>query len=555
MSARFKRRRSPQQTMITLPLFGLALAVFVMAGQPALAQAPLRKASSVVVTPTQISLAPNALQWFSAVVLDSRGRPVSGRVSVQWRVSSTAGQIVQATDTAALVRASAQPGAYANAVTAIAEESVAGAASINIAAVQSTRIVIAPAVDSAPVGDARLFTASAADGQPLSSVAWQVAPALGVIQSSGPLTALVQMGGQPGFFQNAITATTGNATPGTASVVLAAGPPARIVVSPASATLAINSTQTFTAAVFDRFGNPLNLGVTWLAQNSVATIESFTANSAVVRAGTRAGVFAEGVRAVQSDASSAMALTIPAGPPAVLVLSPSPQAIKTDGQDSSVIMAQVLDAYGNVAGEGAQVNLSVEACAGACTLTPQAGAADAQGRFAATLRSTFTSPTQTLGSQIKVNGTMQAGAASASASTTVTGTFTPAKVFIGVMARAYPINNHTSCTALRISPPATVIQPPSQAFNLYRFTAASASYTVRLSNYPSTGQLLLYRITSDRCSTNGTISVIFVSSLPIAAGNTQVTLGNLLAGGAEYLLAVQTTGATSSAPYRLDISP
>ncbi len=558
MTANHKRQRKPKRTMFTLPLLGITLAMMASSGQPAMASTPLKKVASVIVLPAEVALAPNALQWFNVLAFDDKGKPVSGKVDVQWRVSSPAGQIVQTTDTAVLVRTGTQSGNYTNAVTATVERTT-GYASINIAETNSTKIVLTPAVDTAAVGDARLFTASAVDEQnnpvPLASVTWQVAPAAGVIQSSGPLTALVQMGGQPGFFQNVITASAAGTTPGMASVVLSAGPPASVIISPASATLAISATQTFTAAVFDRFGNPLNLGVTWLAKGGVATVESFTGNSAILRAGTQAGVFADGLRAVQSGASGEVALTILAGSPAGLVLSASPQAIKTDGQDSSAITAQVVDAYGNATGAGAQINLSVNACTGTCTLLPADGAADAQGRFAATLRSINTSSSQALTSQIEVGGTMQAGANTANASITVGGSFTPAKTFLALLSHSYPLNNHTSCTALRISPPATVIQPPNQVFNLYRFTANINANVVTLSNYASAGQLLLYRINSDQCSTNGTISVTFVRNWPIAAGNTQVTLNGLLVGGAEYLLAVQTTGALSNAPYRLDITP
>jgi hypothetical protein len=560
MIANHKRQPGLKRTMLTLSLLGITVAMFASSGQPAMASAPHKKIAGVIVLPAQASLAINTLQWFDVLMFDDKGKPVNGRVDVQWRVSSPAGQIVQTTNTAALVRTGTQPGNYTNAVAVTVERTTTAYASINIAAASSNAtIVVAPAVDTATVGELRLFTASAVDNQnnptSISSVTWQVAPSAGQIQSSGPLTALVQMGGQPGFFQNVITASAAGATPGFASVVLNAGPPASVIVSPSSAMLAINATQTFTATVFDRFGNPLNLGVTWLAKDGVATIEAFTGTSAVVRAGTKAGVFADGVRAVQSSANGVVNLTILAGPPAGLVLSASPQAIKTDGQDSSAITAQVVDAYGNATGAGAQINLSVDACAGACTLLPAAGIADAQGRFAATLRNTNSSPTQTLTSQIKVAGVMQAGATTANASVTVAGSFTPVKSFLAQLSRAFPINNHTSCTALRFSPPATVIQPPNQPFNLYRFAASNASYKISLSNYASTGQLLLYRINNDQCSTSGTISVIFVRSSLIAAGNTLVTLDNLLVGGAEYLLAVQTTGAPSNVPYRLDITP
>ena len=302
------------------------------------------------------------------------------------------------------------------ALTSLAQPDAAPAR-INAAPSDPITITITPAVDTATVGDVRLFTAAATDAlgnpAPVAGVTWQVSPTLGSLQSSGPFTAQVQMGNQPALYTNAIVASANDATPGTASVFLDAGPPASVVVSPASATLAINATQAFTAAVFDRFGNLLNLPVTWVPLDGATTLDSATGNTAVLRAGAKAGTFAEGLRAVQSGAETGVTITIPAGPPAGLTLSASPSAIRSDGQDSSVIPAQVVDAHGNETGAGAQINLSVDSCAGVCSLLPGSGVADAQGRFAATLRNTNTSPTQTLNVQIKVSGTMQAGAATA----------------------------------------------------------------------------------------------------------------------------------------------
>lgn len=425
-----------------------------------------------------------------------------------------------------------------------------------VASVNAPAVVITPGLSTATVGDTRLFTATLTGSPtPVGGVAWQVSPALGALQSTGPFTALVQMGSTPGFYTDAITATATGASPGTASVDLNAGPPSHVVISPASATLAISATQTFTATVFDRFGNLLNLGVTWLAKAGVTEIETFTSNSAVLRAGVKAGVFADGLRAVQSGAEAAATITIPAGPPGDLTLSASPSAIKTDGRDSSVITVQVMDVFGNSTGAGTPINLSVESCAGVCTLLPSAGIADAQGRFTATLRSTNTSPTQSLVSQITVKGALQAGAATVTATTTVAGSFAPAKSFLALISREHPVNNHTACTALRVTPPATVMQPPNQPFNIYRFTATSASYAVTLSDYNSAGYLLLYRIKEDQCATDKTISVSFVSSSPVASGNSQIGLGSAFAPGTDYLLAVQTTGAPSDAPYRIEIHP
>lgn len=556
MTANRKRRHPSKPIMLTLSLIGISLAMMTASSQPVVASATPKKAASVLVLPAQITLAPGEQASFMALALDENGKPATGRTSYTWRVAARAGRIVNASGNAALVRAGTASGSHPNVISVSTDDDITGYASIDIASTDALQIVITPSLSTATVGDARVFTAAITGGpSPITTVAWQVSPALGTLQSTGPFTALVQMGSMPAFYLNAITATATGATPGTASVDLNAGPPATVIVSPVSATIAINATQTFTAAVFDRFGNPLNLGVTWLAKDGVTKIASVTSNRVVLQAGTQAGVFADGLRAVQSGVEAVAAITIPADPPANLTLSASPSVIKTDGQDNSTITAQVMDAFGNATGAGTQIALSVESCAGACDLAPGAGVADAQGRFAATLRSTNTSPTQALASQITVRGELRGSGNNASAMTNVAGQFTPAKSFLALLMRDFPVNNHTSCTALRVLPPATVNQPPNQPFNLYRFTATSASYTVAMSNYSSAGQLLLYRINADRCAAGGTASVTFLKSNPLAGGNTVTVFDNLFVAGTEYLLAVQTTGALSETPYRIEIRP
>jgi hypothetical protein len=68
--------------------------------------------------------------------------------------------------------------------------------------------------------------------------------------------------------------------------------------------------------------------------------------------------------------------------------------------------------------------------------------------------------------------------------------------------------------------------------------------------------LLLFRIVVDNCANNGTMTVAFIGPIvPITAPSTQFAFTSAFAPGAEYLLAVNTTGAGSNQPYTLSIQP
>jgi hypothetical protein len=144
------------------------------------------------------------------------------------------------------------------------------------------------------------------------------------------------------------------------------------------------------------------------------------------------------------------------------------------------------------------------------------------------------------------NGTLQR-------SVTVVGVFSPFKRFAPLVSNGLP-DNHTACTAWVLTPPASVSQPPNNPFNIYRITARRSSYNLSLVNFTTQGQVLLYRVTNDRCRTNNTMSVSFVGAIPITGASLQTTLTNLISGN-DYLIAVNITGAASNRPYTLTIQP
>ncbi len=510
---------------------------------------------TVEISPTNASIPAGQLRLFTATVLND-GIPLPlGLVPVTWAIAPTSGQVIASSPYTALVRTEGLIGLRSNAITAtvITSPSVVGFASFTITPGAVATITVSPSVDTLTVGGQRQFTASATDAfgnaVPNLNVTWAVSPTAGTVGTTTPNTMIFLAGTTPGFYNNAIEARIGSVA-GRASVLLQAGPPASVVVTPSVATVAINATQGFQAAVYDQFGNPLNLGVTWLVQGG--TLDSSQPNAAVYRAGTVAGVYPTGLIAANGKVQRAVPITIPTGPVAGVRLEAKPDTITTNGQDSSTILATVTDAFGNATGAGTQVVFSVDQCAGSCDLSPLSGVADANGTVAATLRSTNTSATQTLVSTIKVSAELRPNPSSTAGSVNVTGRFVPYKNFASVLPNA-PINNHTSCTAQTLTPPQSAAQPSDQSFNIYRFTAQAAAHTVAIQNYASTGQILFYRILSDRCATNNTLTLAFVGSYAITSATQYQKVLNGLAVGSQYLLAVNTTSRLSGQLYTITL--
>lgn len=136
------------------------------------------------------------------------------------------------------------------------------------------------------------------------------------------------------------------------------------------------------------------------------------------------------------------------------------------------------------------------------------------------------------------------------------GPFTPIRLYAPVTLRDTPldIDNHTACTALSLNPPATVVQAASDPFNIYRFVATTGAFTINLSNYVTSGQLLLYRVVEDTCATAGTLSVAFVESSIITGSSFGVRFSTFEP-GQTYLLAVNTLGSLTDQFYSITVQP
>lgn len=116
-------------------------------------------------------------------------------------------------------------------------------------------------------------------------------------------------------------------------------------------------------------------------------------------------------------------------------------------------------------------------------------------------------------------------------------------------------NNHTVCTAYRVSPPVTLSQPPDNLYNIYRLTATATTYAAILENYSSTGSILIWELEEDSCVTSSTVKLKFVGGVEIVRPKTgyEVTFYGFFEPNKEYVLAVYTRGALSSQPYTLTL--
>jgi hypothetical protein len=514
--------------------------------------------ASVFIEPANATIAAGLTRLYTATVLNSSGGTISPpQGAVAWTVVTGRGSIVSSGPVTALVRVTTTAGSYPNAVIATASNGVFGTASFLVTPGPISVINVAPALATLTVGDGQAFTATGTDiyGNSISdfTVTWSANPSAGAITPTGPRSASFTAGSTPGAYPQAITATSGAAN-GFANVSLEVGSPSRVIVTPDQATLAIGSLQPFSANVVDRFGNSVpGPGVLW--QSSMGAIESSGPYTALIRTGNKAGAFPTGVQAFFGPIAGNAAITVPADPTGDLQISADPGAITTDGVNISAIGVQVTDQYGNAVGAGVPVALAIDQCAGTCALGTNAANTDAAGRVATALRSDNRSVTATVTSLIRVSASVNGINGPVSRQVNVNGTFTPFRSHLPVSNRDTSLNNHTSCTALRITPPQSVSQPPNNAFNIYRFTATKPSYSMNIQNYRVAGSFAVYRIVQDNCATNDSISIATVRSpIPIGtSGVFQLVLTNAFASGSDYLVVINTTGAGSSLLYRITV--
>lgn len=179
-------------------------------------------------------------------------------------------------------------------------------------------VVITPTTTTIPVGGTQQFTVVITDSEgnvvPSSNAPlWSVAAGGGTITQTGLFTA----GTVPGTYTNTVVVTCSGVS-ATATVIVTAGPLATITVTPDPVTLAINTTQLFTAVGRDASGNIITpFAPTWSVTAGGGTVPAGATGATVTfTAGGATGTFANTVRATSGaifDAST-VTVTSPAAP-------------------------------------------------------------------------------------------------------------------------------------------------------------------------------------------------------------------------------------------------
>jgi rhamnogalacturonan endolyase len=229
----------------------------------------------------------------------------------------------------------------------------------------------------------------------------------------------------------------------------------RIAVSPANPSLALESSQTFTAAGFDQFNNPMPMNVTWSATNgSIDGIGDFVAN------GTAGGASAI---ATSGSISGQAAVTVSKLTPTIAVSDPG----GTYTGNPSI-------ATGSVTGLGG-ANL------GAPTLTYYAGSSATGTALsgAPTNAGTFTVLASYAGDAQYNSGSAQATFVIAQATPTVTWS-APTAITYGTLLGAMQLNATSSVKGTFVYAPAagTVLNAGNQALSVTLIPDDSVDYNV-----------------------------------------------------------------------------
>jgi PGF-pre-PGF domain-containing protein len=262
---------------------------------------------SITVAPTAAALEINDTELFEATALDQFGNAMTG-VEVTWTSSNTTvGTIAENGTFTALAAGTAT-------ITAAADE-VSGTATVTVNGEEpvepvTTSITVAPTTTTLEINGTEQFSATALDqfGSAMTgvSVTWASGNAtVGTIDEDGLFTALAEG-------TATITATAENKfAEATVTVTAEESVLTGITVAPATPTLAIDETESFTATILDQFGSTMtDIDVEWASSNeTVGTIDTnglFTA-------------LAEGtanVTATADEVSGTATVTVTAGGPA-----------------------------------------------------------------------------------------------------------------------------------------------------------------------------------------------------------------------------------------------
>ena len=305
---------------------------------PAAAQAGIL--DHVTVTPASATLVPGGAQQFTAQAFDIANNPVAGATFL-WNMASGGGTI----SPAGLFTAGTTQGTFTNTVQAFAVQGAVikfGSASVTVTAPAPgplDHVTVSPASATVALGGTQQFTAQGFDAAntPITGLGftWNVAAGGGTINAGGLFTA----GITSGSFLNTVQAVAVQGAIikiGTASVTItvAPGPLDHVVVSPASAILAVSGTQQFTAQGFDVANVSIpGLSFSWSVVAGGGGINA----GGLFTAGSISGSFLNTVQAVAVQGAiikigiASVTITAAPGPLDHVVVSPASALLAVNG--------------------------------------------------------------------------------------------------------------------------------------------------------------------------------------------------------------------------------
>lgn len=296
--------------------------------------APLIAGAIVITTPDGAVPVTGTMQ-FVATVTDANGNVIA--LAPTWSVANGGGTITSD----GLFTAGDSAGTFVNTIVATSG-AVTATSSVTVSAGALANISVTPATISLAAGATQHFVAVGTDAHgnvvSIANRVWSVAALGGTIDTGGVFTA----GATAGVFANTVTATSG-AISGSATVTVSGGPMVSMIVTPATMTLAIGTTQQYTVVGHDANNNvvPVSPAVVW----TVGAGGTMSANG-VFTAGTTAGAFANTVHAMSGVICADASVTVSPGVLATLSITPANRTIELFA--SSTFVAVGKDANDNV---------------------------------------------------------------------------------------------------------------------------------------------------------------------------------------------------------------
>ncbi len=304
--------------------------------------------STVTISPTTVTLAPGGTQQFTAVVKNSAGDVLA--VTPTWSLVAGGGTITST----GLFTAGTTAGTFTVAVTC---SGITATATVIVSPGALLTITVTPNPATLAIGATQQFTAV---GKDANGNIVAITPVWSTVNPPGSInagTGLFTAGNTTGTFPNTVRATQGTIF-GTATVIVVAGPLFTITVTPNPDTLAVNTTQQFTAVGKDAGGNvvPIPPPLVWSVVNGGGSI---VANTGLFTAGAVTGTFTNTIKAT-SGAISGFATVVVIPTPAAPLATASPFGILA-GSTITCVTGGIINADIGLS-PGSAVTLGSPAC-------------------------------------------------------------------------------------------------------------------------------------------------------------------------------------------------